>query len=1138
MKKKVILFPILLTALMVCGCSNRGNNKQPDEEEVRQLDYAHAFVGEESDRANYIKNFGQPTQDQLADEGFVLLKNDGFLPINPAGKKVSLAGKSSIRLAGGGAGSGSGSTSNGVTAYDMKQSLTEVGFSVNQSLLDFYNNEDKSGIGRTNGNDGWKGNSQVQIGETPLSQYDETLKATLDEYKDAAIQVITREGSEGCDVRTCDARDFISNPGTKANGQNGTNKSFTPTSPFSEKHALELSNNEAALLEELEKHTDHVIIVINSSNIFECEVLENDPKVSAILWIGNPGDRGARAVGRILSGQVNPSGRTVDTWARDFTKDPTFQNFSDNAQTNKTTDSNGNPKYAAQDTMFNPDGSPLKSLGTYKNNNGTPRYADSKNKVVEGGINGVKPSAYVSYEEGIYLDYRYYETRYADMAAADKAAADAWYDGEEGVLYPFGYGLSYTTFDQEIVSMKPVADSVLNEKSDLISVTVKVTNTGTVKGKDAVQLYWKAPYIEGEIEKADHVLCAFDKTKDIEPGKSQLVYLTFHLQDVANYDFTDANNNNFKGYELDGGDYAVILGKNAHESYDEKAFKVVEGGIKYQYDRFTGEEVKNRFTDRKFYNSLPGENDVEFTQMSRADFAGTFPTHPTFEDRTVKANSTAAEFLTHHYSIGEFEIDDNFDYTPEEARRTEDDAIEGKWEQAKKTITKDNGRMQLADMRGYDLDDPKWDEFMNQFTYDEMMTYIENNRMSNPGNNNIGKGGFSEGDGPQKFNIMWWVSSPIIAATFNPELAHKQGECVGMESHISGKAGWWGPGVNTHRSPFGGRNFEYYAADPFLMGRMAAEIVGAATDRGVYAYFKHFTVNDQEKNRESGISYVSEQAFREIYLKSFQMVFEEGKSIGVMASYNRIGLMETAASYPLLTEVLRGEWGFKGAVLSDMTHSGNGSIDNLCYENVCSRALAGNNLQLDSGGFSDQVENLNGISWDDDAFDGKGAPVFEYAGEEHISFSWWYACRKLVKEVMYMAVNCTGMFRGLTQVVDRQELTFTEGDEFLDEVVLPEEYDVPVGNYTDDNKEVLSLEFKINNRVELPRGIWFEDGKFSGQFYEAGLYYIDVIAIYTYLVEVENAETGEIDYKEEQKMYAIRYIIRVTPNADFVIPEK
>ena len=1114
MKKRIILLPLVIGALTACS-----GGQKPVDEEVKQLDYANAFIGEIYDRAEYIK-LGTQVNGQLADEGFVLLKNDGFLPVNPQGKKVSIVGKSSTDLARGGAGSGSGSTSSGVTAIDLQKSLTDVGFSINSSLTSFYKGS-SSGSGRTNGNSNWSGVSQVTIGETPMSSYSQTLIDSLDEYNDFAIQVLTREGSEGCDVKMADCRDNNSAPATT-------------------KHALELSDNEQALFDELHKHTEHIIIVINSSNIFECDVFEKDPKVSAVLWIGNPGDVGPGAVGRILSGQVNPSGRTVDTWARDFTKEPSFQNFSDNQQTNNV-GTEQSPKFAAQDTMFNPDGTPLKSLGTYKDNNGTPSYADQANKVVSGGINGVKPSAYVSYEEGIYVDYRYYETRYADMAKENQGAANDWYNGEEGVVYPFGYGLSYTTFEQEIVSVKPAKDSILTDKSDLISVVVNVKNTGKVAGKDAVQLYWKAPYFKNGIEKADHVLCAFDKTDIIEPNASQLVYLTFHLQDVANYDFSDANGNGFKGYELDAGDYAVLLGKNAHEMYDEAALKVVDGGIKYQYDRFTGNEVKNRFTDRKFYNSLPGENDVGFDQMSRADFAGTFPTHPTMADRTVKANSTAAEFLVHEYDIADLEVEQNYDYTPEAAHKTEEDAVEGEWQQASTTIKKDDGRMQIQDMRGVDKDDPKWNEFINQFTYSEMLNYIENNRMSSPRNDNIGKSGFSEGDGPQKFNIMWWVSSPIIAATFNQKLAHKQGECVGMESHISGKAGWWGPGVNTHRSPFGGRNFEYYSADPFLMGRIASQVVGAATDRGVYAYFKHFTVNDQEKNRESGISYLTEQAFREIYLKSFQMVFQEGKSIGVMASYNRIGLMETAASYPLLTEVLRGEWGFKGAVLSDMTHSGNSHVNFKCYENVCSRALAGCNSQLDSGGFSNQVESLNGIEWDDEAFGGKGAPVFTHDGETYVAWSWWYACRELIKDIMYMSVNCTGVFRGLAQVVDEVKLEVTEGDEFTIKPAIDAEKELKAGDtikkqtwgYLSNDtevEEIVKTEYKINHNVDLPKGLWFEDGQFSGQFYEAGYYYVDVICITTYkAVGVEE----EMEYKQ-----AIKYIIQVTPNADFVAPVK
>ena len=1047
--KKKLLVPVFLAAMALPLCLH--NNP---------IGLSADFIGEYTDSSVY-KQYGSAINHQMANEGFVLLKNDGFLPMQPG--KATLAGKSAFKLAKGGAGSGSSSASSGVTDYNLQMSLEEVGFEVNTTLKAFYNDNDKSGIGRTNGNDGWKGNSQVQIGETPVELYTQDLLDSMDEYNDVALQVITREGSEGCDVKTIDARDFDPRA-------NGTNKSVTPLDEMTDKHALELSDNEADLLELLKDHFEHIIVVINSSNIFECDVLQKDPKVSGILWIGNPGDVGPAAVGKILTGAVNPSGRTVDTWARDFKKDPTYQNFSDNAQTNEDTwSTKGTTTYASQDTMFNADGTPTRSYGTLKsyNNTADPKWADEATKIMQGGINGVKPSAYVSYEEGIYLDYRYYETRYADMALEDKAAADEWYDGEEGVVYPFGYGLSYTTFDQKIVRVNPGKGATLDDKSDLIEVSVKVTNTGSVAGKDAVQLYWKAPYTKGGIEKADHVLCAFDKSDILEPGESQVLHLTFHLQDVANYDFQDKNNNGFKGYELDEGDYYITLNKNAHEEYGHVNLKVVNGGIKYPYDRFSGNEVKNRFTERGFYNSMP-EGDLEFTQFSRADFVGTFPTHPTIEDRTLSADSRFEEFLTHEFSIAELD-EGNFEYVPEGAYRDANDAAD--WEQ------KGDYPLKLADMKDVDWDDDaKWNQFLNGFSWSDMLTYVENNRMSSPSLSAIGKSGFSEGDGPQKFSIMQWVSSPIIAATFNPGLAHKQGECVGMESRINHKSGWWGPGVNTHRSPFGGRNFEYYAADPFLMGRMAAEVVGTATDRGVYAYFKHFTVNDQEKNRESGISFVSEQAFREIYLKSFQMVFEEGKSIGVMASYNRIGLMETAASYPLLTEVLRGEWGFKGAVLSDMTHSGNGSVNFKCYENINNRILSGCNSQLDSGGFSGNSE----AKWDSTL----GGPAYtNKAGQKVISYSYWGAVRDMIKGIMYMSIRCTqgnSNDSNFTLVDNTQEVEYKVGESIDIDAQLSD------GSTADS--------YRINQRCDLPKGLTFNNGNLSGKIDEVGLYRIDIIA--------------------------------------------
>ena len=1066
--KKQLLIPIFLAALTLPACLNKGLSANNAE-----------FIGEygQNDRTKYIEHASK-VQDTLAEEGFVLLKNkNNFLPMQTQGKKITLAGKSSPNLARGGAGSGSGSVSSGVDDYQLvsgadghvKGALDEVGFDVNKKIVEFYgnwswdsrqnraswNNNSKSGAGRTNGNDGWKGNSEVTIGETPISSYTEELLASMDEYNEAAIQVITREGSEGCDVKTCNAHD--------------SKKTNSSAEKVSDRHALQLSENEEALLEELGKHTDNIIVLINSSNIFECEQLEKNDKVKAIIWVGNPGDRGIRAVGRILNGEVNPSGRTVDTWGRDFREDPTYQNFSDNSQTNLVTASNGKEYYAPQDTMLAADGAPMLSYGTDKayKAHGSPRWDNARGgeefKVVSGGINGVKPAAYVSYEEGIYVDYRYYETKYADMAAKNKKQANEWYDSNKGVLYPFGYGLSYTTFKQTIVKSSIKKGAKVAADKQVIGITVEVKNTGKVAGKEAVQLYFKAPYKKGGIEKADHVLCAFGKTGIIEPGKSEKVYLSFNLQDVAHYDFADKNGNGFCGYELDAGNYELLLGKNAHENFDKFSFKL--DARKYENDRFSGNKVENRFTNNGYYSSMPGENDIEFTQMSRADFDATFPTHPTFETRKVKEQSKYETFLTTEFSLADFEAGNN-DFVPAAARK--DASVAANWKQGSKDTS-----LKIIDLKDADLDDPRWEQLVNQITWSDMLKVVETNKMASQAISSVGKSGFNEGDGPQKFNIMWWVSSPIIAATFNQDLAHKQGECVGMESHISGKSGWWGPAVNTHRSPFGGRNFEYYSADPLLMGRMAAQVVGAATDRGVYAYFKHFAVNDQEKNRESGISFVNEQALREIYLKSFQMVFEEGKSIGVMGSYNRLGLMETAASYPLMTEVLRGEWGFKGSVLSDMTHSGNGSVNFNCYECVTNRVLSGCNAQLDSSGFNGSSQ----AKWDST----QNAPLYTKAdGTKAVSYSYWYAVRNCVKEHMYMSSRCTGTNRGITKVA-------LEGGE--------------VYKYVEARKDELdfapqienAVSYRLNQRVELPAGLKFEDGKLTGVVENEGVYHIDFI---------------------------------------------
>ena len=805
MKKKLLLLGLLPVLGMGATSTTKGVNAA-----AGKLDSFFSDIG--NDRDKYCQKAMDLNQ-RISDEGCVLLKNDGFLPM-AKNSKVSLAGKSSISLVRGGAGSGAGSVSRGITEIKMVDSLESAGLLVNKTLTSFYESS-ASGSGRTNGNSNWKGISEVTIGETPLSSYSQDVLASIDEYKDAAIFVISREGSEGCDVKTCNAHDSQKNP-----------------NPISKRHALEMSVNEEALFNELKQHTDHIIIIINSGNAYECDVFEKDDKVSGILWIGTPGANGAGAVGRILTGDVNPSGKTVDTWTRDFTKDPSFQNFSDNAQNNLVLDANGNEIYAPADTLFNADGTPVRSDGTYK---GAPVYEDELNKVVTAGLNGVRPSSFLNYEEGIYVDYRYYETVYADMAKKDKAKADDWYNSEYGVVYPFGYGLSYTTFKQEIVKCDIENKEIKADCKDVrVNMEVKVTNTGNVAGKDAVQVYFKPPYVEGEIEKAYNNLCAIGKTGLLGAGESETIKLDFFLQDVASYDFTDANKNGFKGYELDAGDYQISLNKSAHEEYASVSFKIKED-LKYDVDRYTGYKVENRFTDNGFYSSLPGENDFEFTQMTREDFEGTFPTHPTIESRTLGANSRVQEFFTHRFTMADVEESDTWEYVPKDVYKTKEDIEALGWSQveAGKALAANQRSLKFEDMVGVALDDPKWDVLLNEFTWEEMEQFVDG-ASHNPGIEAIGKPNTNDSDGPSKFKIMWWCGGPIVAATFNERLAKEQGDCVGMEAHIESTYGWAGPGVNIHRSPFGGRNFEYYSGDPFLTGRIAGRVIEGATDKGIY----------------------------------------------------------------------------------------------------------------------------------------------------------------------------------------------------------------------------------------------------------------------------------------------------------------
>ena len=1053
MNKKVFLVPLFIAGMTLAATRTA-------DPVVANAEY----IAKYSNRNAYIKA-GSELNNRICEEGFTLLKNlDGYLPMDGA-KNISVFGKSSTSLVYGGGGSGSGRV-NGETAVDLQKSLTNVGFKLNSALTNFYKNNDQSGIGRTNGNSNWKGISQVQIGETPLSAYPQSVLDSVDNYNDCAIMVLSREGSEGCDVKTCDARDFAPNA-------NGTNKSFCPTSPVTEKHALQMSDNEEALFNFIKTKFDNIIILINSGNIFQLDQFENDDQVKGILWIGTPGAVGVNALGKILTGEVNPSGHTVDTWARNFKKDPTFKNFSENAQNNPYYEADGTTLkgFYAADTMYNPDGTPVRSPGTLKKSS----YSVDEHGVVESGLNGVKPSSYVSYEEGIYFDYRYYETRYAETAKTNKAAADEWYDGEGGVIYPFGYGLSYTNFSQKIVSATK-AGKTLNDTKERISVKVKVTNTGEVAGKDVVQLYWKAPYYQGGIEKAYEVLCAFDKTDILEPGESQELELSFYLADVANYDFADKNNNGFKGYEIETGNYELSINKNAHVAYDSIKYKVGKNGLRFETDRVTGNEVKNRFSGEDFYSSMPLENDIGFEQMSRSNMEETFPNAPTEEERTLKEGSRVQEYYCHEFKMADVEIDGNTEYIPEAAHKTAEDIEALGWTQAETTTSKADS-IQFTELVGLDFEDEKWEEFMNQMTWAEMIPFCLGGNNQNPEISRAGKPGTGSSDGPSQFLIIWWAGAPIVAATYNIELAHEQGEMVGIESHIQGTFGWAGPACNLHRSPFGGRNFEYYSADPFLSGRMCGRVVSGATEKGVYCYFKHFAVNDQEKNREGTSTFLTEQTLRECYLKPFQMAVQEGKATGIMSSYNRLGLMETAASYPLLTEVLREEWGFTGSIISDMTHHGNSNVNFNCYENIHNRILAGCNNQLDSSSFSDNLK----VSWDKD----QHCPVFTSGSEKVPTYSFWYAVRKSVKETLYMVLRSGAMTKNkvVTQVdmyadgVVDNVYTGRYGEQVNISIYLDEEF--AVGEEYN-GKTIANITYAVDEYTPLPTGLELDGNTIKG----------------------------------------------------------
>lgn len=812
---------------------------------------------------------------EVEKEGIVLLKNENdALPLSGDGAHVSVFGKNSVNIVY--SGSGSASSNSSTAQKTLYESLEAAGISYNETLKSFYEDSGKSGKGRPENPAMTSGQrlSGFGTGETPVDSYTPDVVDSYTGYQDAAIVVFSRIGGEGFDL-----------PRTMAESFGGA----AVAGASADSHYLELDENEKALLAHVKENFSKVIVILNVGTTMEIPELKADEGIDAILWMGFPGSTGIMALGQILTGldtegnQISPSGHTVDTWAADFTMDPTWYN-----------------------------------TGVYGSEFGN-RYL----------YNGETTDyAFVNYEEGIYVGYRYYETRGYEETAADPQSA--WY--ENNVVYPFGYGLSYTEFDWD-VSFGAASGTEITA-DDTLEVLVTVKNTGDYAGKDVVELYYSAPYdYEGPaIEKPHVVLGDFAKTDLLAPGEEQTLTLTLDVKDMKSYDYADANENGFSGYELEAGEYRIIVGSDAHTAKADAVYTLSED-LQLKTDiNADGEEteVVNAFDDVSA--GIFGTNTYA-SYVSRKDFTGTLrTTYLDDAERTLtdELKETLDESIKRKY--------------------TESDA--GKpWEVTGSvpSTTPVNSGLSLRDML-YDeagnylgeasFDDPRWETLLDEISLDEMKNLVgfgafRTNEIKGV-DGVVGKPLTVDSDGPNGFtsflseSVIYgtcaYQAECVMGSTWNVELAERMGELIGEEGLAGNEkgdglpySGWYAPAVNIHRSPFAGRNWEYYSEDGLLSGKFAAGVIKGADKKGVYCYVKHFAVNDQETDREyNGILvWANEQSMRELYLLPFEIAVKEGGATGMMSSFNRLGMKWAGGSYALLTQVLRDEWGFHGSVITD-----------------------------------------------------------------------------------------------------------------------------------------------------------------------------------------------------------------------------
>ena len=787
-------------------------------------------------------------------EAVTLLKNDDSnLPLS--GKKVNVFGWGSTNPVYGG--TGSGSMSKQYKTVSLLDGMKQAGLKTNTELSKLYTDyrKDRPEVGMFA--------QDWTLPEVPAKQYSDKLVSDAKDFSDEAVVVLTRVGGEGADLPT----------DMKAKGITYKNNSKDYDDFQKGESFLQLSKTERDMIDLVTSNFKKVTLVYNGANTFQFDFLNDYPQIQSVVWCPPAGQTGFSALGEVLAGETNPSGKTSDTFLKDLTKSVSYNNF-----------------------------------GKFEYTNMADKAAKYK------GFTGDDVTAipgFVNYSEGIYVGYKFYET------ASDEGLIN--YD--DTVAFPFGYGLSYTSFDQKLDSVK--------YKGGKVTVTATVTNTGDKAGKDVVEVYYNPPYTDGGIEKASKNLAGFEKTKELQPGESQKVTVKFDDDDMASYDYKGA-----KAYVLEKGDYDISIQSDSHHMIDHKAI-TVKDTVTYDSDSNTHNGDKTVATNQ--FDDVVGD----VTYLSRADHFANYKeatAAPTNFEMSDKAKET---------------FYNNSNYDPKKFDKDSD----------KMPTTGAKNGLKLSDMYGKDYDDADWDKLLDQLTFDDMDNLIANGGYGTQAVKSVGKIQLTDADGPASLNnnftgvgSIGFPASTAFACTWNKDLAKQFGEMIGDMAHDMHVAGWYAPAMNIHRNAFSGRTFEYFSEDSLLSGVMASSEISGAKSKGVYSFMKHFALNDQETKRtEMLCTWTNEQAMREIYLKPFEMSVKEGGAQAVMSSFNYIGNTYAGADSALLQTVLRGEWGFKGFVLTDY-FGGYG------YQNADQEVRAGNDSMLATTKITNHITDKSATS--------------------------------------------------------------------------------------------------------------------------------------------------------------------------------